>query len=66
MARLSAVEARTGFVSADTGRLHVRDIGQGPSILVLHGGPDFDYDYLNPPGESGDSKLIETMLPHRY
>ena len=21
---------------------------------------------LNPPGESGDSKLIETMLPHRY
>ena len=48
MARLSAVEARTGFVSADTGRLHVRDIGQGPSILVLHGGPDFDYDYLLP------------------
>lgn len=23
-------------------------------------------DALNPPGESGDSKLIETMLPHRY
>src|SRR5664279_2616447 len=22
--------------------------------------------YLNPPGESGDSTLIETMLPHRY
>ena len=21
---------------------------------------------LNPPGESGDSMLIETMLPHRY
>jgi len=21
---------------------------------------------VNPPGESGDSKLIETMLPHRY
>ena len=23
-------------------------------------------DVVNPPGESGDSKLIETMLPHRY
>src|SRR5664279_4094616 len=22
--------------------------------------------WLNPPGESGDSTLIETMLPHRY
>ena len=21
---------------------------------------------LNPPGESGDSTLLETMLPHRY
>ena len=42
------MEARTGFVSAGTGRLQVRDIGQGPSIVVLHGGPDFDYDYLLP------------------
>ena len=23
-------------------------------------------DDVNPPGESGDSILIETMLPHRY
>jgi proline iminopeptidase len=28
--------------------LQVRDIGKGPSIVVLHGGPDFDYDYLLP------------------
>jgi proline iminopeptidase len=28
--------------------LHVRDIGEGPEIVVLHGGPDFDYDYLLP------------------
>src|SRR5664279_3859232 len=25
-----------------------------------------ELDRLNPPGESGDSMLIETMLPHRY
>jgi proline iminopeptidase len=42
------VEARTGFVTAGNARLHVRDIGEGPSIVVLHGGPDFDYDYLLP------------------
>jgi proline iminopeptidase len=42
------VEARTGFVSVGNARLHVRDIGDGPSIVVLHGGPDFDYDYLLP------------------
>ncbi len=29
-------------------RLHVREIGEGPSIVVLHGGPDFGYDYLLP------------------
>ena len=29
-------------------RLHFRDIGEGPAIVVLHGGPDADYDYLRP------------------
>ena len=28
--------------------LYVRDIGQGPPIIVLHGGPDFDIAYLLP------------------
>jgi proline iminopeptidase len=42
------VQVRTGFVSAGAARLHVRDVGEGPSIVVLHGGPDFDYDYLLP------------------
>ena len=27
---------------------------------------DLGQAYLNPPGESGDSTLIETMLLHRY
>lgn len=29
-------------------RLHVREVGDGLPILVLHGGPDFDHEYLLP------------------
>ncbi|HEY7401940.1 MAG TPA: alpha/beta hydrolase [Candidatus Angelobacter sp.] len=29
-------------------QLYVREIGQGPAIVVLHGGPDFDQSYLLP------------------
>jgi proline iminopeptidase len=42
------VAARTGFVTAGSARLHFRDVGEGPAVVVLHGGPDFDYDYLLP------------------
>src|SRR6476661_5607685 len=28
--------------------LYSREIGQGPAIVVLHGGPDFDHTYLLP------------------
>ena len=35
-------------MAAGNARLHVREIGAGPSIVVLHGGPDFGYDYLLP------------------
>jgi proline iminopeptidase len=35
-------------VPVDGARLHVRDAGEGAPIIVLHGGPDFDYDYLLP------------------
>ena len=42
------MEARAGFLTAGEVRLHVREVGEGPSLVVLHGGPDFDYDYLLP------------------
>ncbi len=29
-------------------RLYVRDIGRGTPIIVVHGGPDFDHEYLLP------------------
>ena len=28
--------------------LYVRAVGQGPAVIVLHGGPDFDHGYLLP------------------
>jgi proline iminopeptidase len=40
--------AREGFVRADQARLYVRDVGHGPAIVVVHGGPDFDHAYLLP------------------
>jgi len=42
------VQARAGFVTDGAVRLHVREVGEGPAIVVLHGGPDFDFEYLVP------------------
>ncbi|HEX5039637.1 MAG TPA: alpha/beta fold hydrolase [Candidatus Limnocylindria bacterium] len=41
---------RERVLTVGAGRLHVRDIGDdaGRPIVVLHGGPDFDYEYLLP------------------
>jgi proline iminopeptidase len=38
----------TGFVGGARHRLRFRDVGEGPPIVVLHGGPDFDHEYLVP------------------
>ena len=40
--------AREGHVSVGQARLYSREIGQGVPIVVLHGGPDFDHNYLLP------------------
>lgn len=36
------------FVGGDTDRLYVREIGEGSPVIVVHGGPDFDHEYLLP------------------
>jgi proline iminopeptidase len=36
------------FVQCGAERLYVRDLGDGVPIVVLHGGPDFDHEYLLP------------------
>ncbi len=40
--------AHDGFVGSGAARLYVRDLGRGVPIVVLHGGPDFDHEYLLP------------------
>ena len=44
----SALTPREGYVPVEGARLYFRDIGQGPAIIVLHGGPGFDHNYLLP------------------
>jgi proline iminopeptidase len=39
---------REGDIPVGKGFLHFREVGRGVPIIVLHGGPDFDYGYLLP------------------
>jgi proline iminopeptidase len=40
--------AREGRFAARGAELYYRDIGRGMAILAIHGGPDFDHQYLLP------------------
>jgi proline iminopeptidase len=40
--------ARESRIPVGKAELYSRDIGRGPAIIVLHGGPDFDHSYLLP------------------
>lgn len=39
---------RESHVRVEGGELFVREVGRGPPIVVVHGGPDFDHTYLLP------------------
>lgn len=39
---------REGYAPVEGAALYYRDIGQGQPIIVLHGGPSFDHNYLLP------------------
>jgi proline iminopeptidase len=41
-------QAHEQFVGAGAARLYVREIGRGVPIVIVHGGPDFDHEYLLP------------------
>ena len=49
-----------GFLPAENAQLYFREVGQGPPVLILHGGPDFDQNYLLPDMDrlSGSFRLI--------
>ena len=40
--------ARESHIPVGGAELYVREVGKGPAIIVLHGGPDFDQSYLLP------------------
>lgn len=42
------VTPRETYIHVSGAELYAREIGQGPAIIVLHGGPDFDHSYLLP------------------
>jgi pimeloyl-ACP methyl ester carboxylesterase len=44
----TAVASNEARVPVGSASLYARDIGKGPPIIVLHGGPDFDHSYLVP------------------
>jgi proline iminopeptidase len=49
-----------GHVLVRRARLYYREVGEGPPVVVLHGGPDFDHRYLLPEMDRlcGDGRLI--------
>lgn len=42
------IAPREGYVPVAGASLYFREIGQGPPIIMLHGGPGFDHNYLLP------------------
>ncbi|HTO93817.1 MAG TPA: alpha/beta fold hydrolase [Bacteroidota bacterium] len=47
-AAAGAEPLREGYVPVKGARLFFRETGSGPPIIVIHGGPDFDMNYLLP------------------
>jgi proline iminopeptidase len=43
-----ALAPHEGYVPVEGARLYFRDIGGGPPLIILHGGPGFDHGYLLP------------------
>jgi proline iminopeptidase len=39
---------RESYLRSDSARLYVREAGEGSPVVVVHGGPDFDHEYLLP------------------
>jgi len=51
MARLKGEQTgtpRESRVPVGGAVLNAREVGKGTSVIVLHGGPDFDHSYLLP------------------
>lgn len=48
MLRFFGRKKKEGFISVTGGRVWYKTIGSGPPLIVLHGGPGYPHDYLEP------------------
>jgi proline iminopeptidase len=39
---------REGYIPVSGAELYFREVGNGPTLVILHGGPDFNHNYLLP------------------
>ena len=39
---------RESYIPINNAKIYTREIGRGQSLIILHGGPDFDHTYLLP------------------
>ena len=39
---------REGYIPVPGAELYFREVGTGPTLVILHGGPDFNHNYLLP------------------
>jgi proline iminopeptidase len=39
---------REGYIPVPGAELYFREVGNGPALVILHGGPDFNHNYLLP------------------
>ena len=46
--RVTTVKEDSGFVNVEEGKLFYHTYGSGPPVIVLHGGPGLDHNYLLP------------------
>ena len=56
VSEVSAQRVDDGTVSVDGGRIYYKAVGEGPPILVVHGGPGLGHDYFLP----GMNELAQT------
>lgn len=46
--RPASASAHEGYAAVENAKLYYREVGEGPPIIIVHGGPDFDHGYLLP------------------
>jgi proline iminopeptidase len=58
--RRSRLDAHEATLAVAGGGLFLRSIGAGPPLVVVHGGPDFDHEYLLPEFDDlvGDRRVV--------